>query len=93
MNFPKNSGLDMAQNDQFWSFCMFFHDFPQNDAQIDSEWPISPNLQLFSSFATKVSHFWRNLKKFCSLGEYIGKFFECFNFFELFHTEAAQSDP
>ena len=59
----------MAQNGQFWSFCRFFYLFPPNEAQIDSEWPISPNSQLFPSFATKASHFWRNLKNFCSWGE------------------------
>ena len=28
--------LRLAQNSQFWSFCRFFHLFPQNQAQIDS---------------------------------------------------------
>ena len=55
--FCQKSGLGLAQNGQFCSFSMFFHLFPQNEAQIDSEWPISPDSQLFSSFATKVSHF------------------------------------
>ena len=63
----------LAPNGQFWSFCRFFYLFPQNDAQIDSEWSISPDSQLFPSFATKASHFWRNLKNFIS-GGYIGKF-------------------
>ena len=62
--------LRLAQNGQFESFCMFFHLFPQDEAQIDSEWPISPNSQLFPSFATKASHFWRNLKIFCSWGRH-----------------------
>ena len=60
--------LRLAQNSQFWSFCMFFHLFHQNEAQIDSEWPISTDSQLFPSFATKASHFWRNLKNFHSWG-------------------------
>ena len=86
--------LRLAQKSQFLSFCRFFHLFPQNEAQIDSEWPISPDSQLFSSFATKASHFRRNLQNFCSWGGgYISKYFEFFNFFELFHTEAAQNDP
>ena len=38
--------------------------FPQNEAQIHSEWPILCDSQLFPSFATKVSHFSRNLKNF-----------------------------
>ena len=57
--------LRFAQNGQFWSFCRFFHLFCQNEAQIDLEWPISPDSQLFPSFTTKASHFWRNLKNFC----------------------------
>ena len=59
--------LRLAPNDQFWSFCGFFHLFSQNEAQINSKWPISPDSQLFPSFATKASHFWRNLKNFHSL--------------------------
>ena len=66
--------LRLAQNGQFWSFCMFFHLFPQNEAQIDLEWPISLDSQIFPSFPTKASHFWRNLKNFHSLGGYIRKF-------------------
>ena len=85
--------LRLAQNSQFRSFCMCFHLFPQNEAQIDSEWSISANSQLFPSFATKASHFCRNLKNFHSKGGYIGKFFEFFNFFESLQTEAAQNDP
>ena len=46
---------------------MFFYLFPQNEAEIDSEWSISPDSQLFPSFATKAFHFWRNFKKFCFL--------------------------
>ena len=57
--------LRLCQNGQF---CMFFYLFPQNEAEIDSEWSISPDLQLFPSFATKASHFWRNLKIFCFKG-------------------------
>ena len=51
-----------GQNSQILSFCRFFYLFPQNEAKIDSEWSISPDSQLFPSFATKASHFWRNLK-------------------------------
>ena len=54
--------LRLAQNGQFWSFCRFFHLFPQNEAQIDSEWPISPDSQLFTSF--EASHFWEISKIF-----------------------------
>ena len=42
--------------------------FPQNEAQIHSEWPILHDSQLFPSFSTKVSHFSRNLKNFHFLG-------------------------
>ena len=66
--FCQKKWLRLAPNGQFWSFCRFFYLFSQNEAQIDSEWPISPNSQPFPSFATKASHFWRNLKKFCSWG-------------------------
>ena len=56
--------IRLGQNGQIWLFCMIFYLFPQNEAEIDSEWSISPNSQLFPSFATKASHFWRNLKNF-----------------------------
>ena len=46
-NFAKIKWLRLAHNGQFWSFCMFFHIFPQNEAQIDLEWPISPDSKLF----------------------------------------------
>ena len=82
--------LRLSQNGQFG---MFFYLFPQNEAEIDSEWSISPDSQLFPSFATKASHFWRNLKNFCFWGGYISKFFEFFNFFKSFHTNAAENDP
>ena len=72
----------MAENDPQWQiwpkkwlrlsqnghFCIFFHLFPKNEAEIDLEWSISPDSQLFPSFATKASHFWRNLKNFCFVG-------------------------
>ena len=57
--------LRLSQNG---NFCIFFYLFPQNEAEIDSEWSISSDSQLFSSFATKASHFWRNLKNFCFWG-------------------------
>ena len=53
--------LRLGQNGHF---CIFFYVFPQNEAEIDLEWSISPDSQLFPSFATKASHFWRNLKNF-----------------------------
>ena len=83
--------LRLGQNCQFG---MFFYLFPQNEAEIDSEWSISPDSQLFPSFATKASHFLRNLKIFVSRGEdTLAKFFEFSNFFKLFHTNAAENDP
>ena len=88
--------IRLGQNGQIWLFCTIFYFFPQNEAEIDSEWPISPNSQLFPSFATKASHFWRNLKNFhfCGGGGgYIGKFFEFSNFFKSFHTNTAENDP
>ena len=73
---------------------MIFYLFPQNEAEIDSELSISPNSQLFPSFATKASHFWRNLKNFHFWGgRYICKFFEFSNFFKSFHTNVAQNHP
>ena len=97
----------MAENDPQWQiwpkkwlrlgqnghFCIFFYLFPQNEAEIDSEWSISPDSQLFPSFATKVSYFWRNLKNFHFQEGYIGKFFEFSNFFKSFHTHATENDP
>ena len=86
--------LRLSQNGHF---CIFFYLFPQNEAEIDSEWSISPDSQLFPSFATKASHFWRNSKYFYFSGGrgggYIGRFFEFFNFFKLFYTNAAENDP
>ena len=61
--------LRLCQNGQFG---MFFYLFPQNEAGIDSEWSISPDSQLFPSFATRASHFWRNLKNFCFWGGWRG---------------------
>ena len=77
-NLFKSFHTNAAENDQqlqIWPkkwlrlsqnvhFCIFFYLFPQNDTEIDSEWSISPDSQLFPSFATKASHFWRNLKNF-----------------------------
>ena len=86
--------IRLGQNGQIWLFCMIFYLFPQNEAEIDSEWSISPNSQLFPSFATKASHFWRNLKNFHFWGGgYISKFFEFSNFFKSFHTNMAENDP
>ena len=83
--------LTLGQNGHF---CIFFYLLPQNDAEIDSEWSISPDSQLFPSFATKASHFWRNLKNFHFWGGGTsGKFLEISNFFKLFHTNAAGNDP
>ena len=59
--FGQQKWLRLSQNGHF---CIFFYLFPQNEAEIDSEWSISPDSQLFPSFATKASHFWRNLKNF-----------------------------
>ena len=71
-NFGQKTGLDLVQNGHF---CIFFYLFPQNEAEIDSEWSISPDSQLFPSFATKASHFWRNHKNFHFRGGgYIGNF-------------------
>ena len=81
-NFFKSFHTNAAGNDpqmQIWPkkwlrlgqnshFCIFFYLFPQNEAEIDSEWSISPDSQLLPSFATKTSHFWRNLKNFPFLG-------------------------
>ena len=93
--FCQKKWLSLAENGQFWSFCRFSHLFPQNEAQIDSEWPVSPDSQLFPSFATKASHFWRNLKNFHSGG---GRgvhwhFFWVFQLFWIVSHQVAQNDP
>ena len=107
-NFFKSFHINLAENDPQWQiwpkkwlrlcknsqFGMFFYLFPQNEAEIEAEWSISHDSQLFPSFATKVSHFWKNLKNFRLWGVgYIGKFFEFSNFFKLFHTNLAENDP
>ena len=90
--FCQKRGLDWLKMAKFWSFCMFSHLFPLNEAQIDSEWPVSPDSQLFPSFATKASHFWRNLKNFCSGGIYWQIFLDL-QLFESFPTKVAQNNP
>ena len=42
--------IRLGQNGQIWSFCTIFYLFPQNEAEIDFEWSISPDLQLFPIF-------------------------------------------
>ena len=85
--------IRLGQNGQIWLFCMISYLFPQNEAEIDSEWSISPDSQLFPSFATKGSHFWRKLQKILFLGGYISNFCEFSNFFKSFHTNMAQNHP
>ena len=63
--------LRLSQNSQFGTF---YYLFPQNEAVIDLEWLISPDSQPFPSFATKASHFWRNLKNFCFGGGTLANF-------------------
>ena len=60
--------IRLGQNGQIWLFCTIFYLFPQNEAEIDSEWSISPDSQLSPSFATKASYFWRNLENCCFWG-------------------------
>ena len=55
--------LGLAQNGQFSTFAIFSH---KKAAQIDSEWPILPDSQLFQSFPTKAAHFLPNFKIFIS---------------------------
>ena len=75
--FCQKSGLDWLKMTNFG--LQVFHLFSQNEALIDSYWPISPNSQLSPSFATKVSHFWRNFQKnFFVVGEGILAIFFCF---------------
>ena len=68
--------------------CRFFHLFPQNE-----DWLGMANFTWFTTFPIFLPPKWRNLKNFHSMGEYISKFFEFFNFFKSFHTKAAQNDP
>ena len=42
--------IRLGQNGQIWSFCTIFYLFPQNEAEIDLEWSISPDSQLFPIF-------------------------------------------
>ena len=61
-------GKNVTLIDSKWPNLVILYDFcifsPKNEAGIDSELSISPDSQLFPSFATKASHFWRNLKNF-----------------------------
>ena len=66
--YHQKKWIRLGQNGQIWLFCTILYLFPQNEAGIDSEWSISPDSQLFPSFATKASYFWRNLKNFCFWG-------------------------
>ena len=81
--------LRLGQNGHF---CIFFYLFPQNEAEIDSEWSISPDSQLFPSFATKASHFWRNLKNFILRGGTLANFW-VLQLFKSFDTNVAGNDP
>ena len=45
-----------------WPILVILQVSPHNEAQINSEWPFLCNSQVFLSFATKASHFIRNLK-------------------------------
>ena len=93
-NFFKSFHTNLAENDPQWQilpkkwlrlcqngqFGMFFYLLPQNNSELS----ISPDSQLFPSFATKASHFWRNLKNFHFWGGgYIGKFFRVFQIFQI----------
>ena len=52
--FSHRSGLEwLGQNGQFCPIRNFCNLFPQSKAEIDLEWPISPDSQLFQSFPTK----------------------------------------
>ena len=72
--FCQKSGLHWLKMANFGHLTCFSIFSPQNEAQIDLEWPISPDSQLFPSFATKASHFWRNLKNFHGLGGTLANF-------------------
>ena len=63
--FSQKSELDCSKR----PILVILHVFPHNEAQIHSEWPFSCNSQLFLSFATKASHFIRNLKNLHFWGE------------------------
>ena len=57
--------LRLAPNGQFWSFCRFFHLFPQNQAQIDLRMAnISPDSQLFPIFYHQSVSFLEKSQKF-----------------------------
>ena len=56
--------LRLTQNGQFWLICNFSHLFPPKVAQIDSEWSILADSQLFQSYSTKVVGFSQKFKIF-----------------------------
>ena len=59
--------LRLAQNSQFWSFCRFFHLFPQNQAQIYLEWLIT-RFTTFPIFYHHSISFLEKSQKFSFLG-------------------------
>ena len=67
--------IRLDQNGQIWLFCMIFYLFPQNEAEIDLEWSISPNSQL-SHLCHQSLSFLEKSQNFRFGEGYIGKFFE-----------------
>ena len=81
-NFFKSFHTNGAENDPQWQiwpkkwlrlsqnghFCIFFYLFPQINTEIDSEWSISPDSQLFPSLAPKHLIFGEISKNFISGG-------------------------
>ena len=84
--------LRLAQNSQFWSFCRFFHLFPQNQAQIYLEWLIT-RFTTFPIFYHHSISFLEKSHRFSFLEGVHQQIFWVFQLFESFHTKLTQNDP
>ena len=84
----------LASNSQFWSFCRFFYLFPKMRLRLTQNGQCHPIHNFFHLLPPKHLIFGEISKILVPGwgGGYIGKIFEFFNFFKLFHSEVAQND-
>ena len=91
--FCQKSGLDWLKMAYFGHFAVF----PSFPPKWGSDWLGMANFTRFTTFPIfchqSISFLEKSQKVSFWGGGYIGKCFEFFNFFELFHIEVAQNDP
>ena len=85
--------LRLAQNGQFWSFCMFSIFFLKMRLRFTQNDQFYLIHNFFHLLSPKCLIFGEISKIFIPGWRYISNFFEFFNFSKLFHTKAAQNDP